>query len=194
MKTSNCEQHTLGMASQPAEPNSEVSYRCPWLCFTWSLLHPKTKVHTQQKSTGHLTALTHHCSAVKRNQSSPQKSSKACLPLLLVPECLDPGSGQVVCLCYAHLGWPANTKERGKGGERKRDELAQMSSSKLGTMVHTHNPSRRIPSLNELHSELKATLGDTVSKENERWFIPLIQHSKGGNLRIYLSLRPIWHT
>lgn len=47
-----------------------------------------------------------------------------------------------------------------------KDELAQMSSSKLGVMVHTHNPTRRIPSLTELHSELKATLGEVVPKEN----------------------------
>lgn len=34
------------------------------LYLTWSLLHPvKNQVHTQQKPTGHLAALTHHCSA-----------------------------------------------------------------------------------------------------------------------------------
>lgn len=180
-ETSNCEQHTLGMASQPAEPSSKESYRCPWLCFIGHLTYaspgpcftqsrPKFTPSRNPQDTSLLSPTT--LQLWKRNHSSPQKLEGVLTfagPWVSWSWVL---AGGLPLLCT--LGMTCQHQRKGEGRGRRKEELPQMFSSKFGMMVHTHNPSRRIPSLNELLSELKATLGEVVSKENKRWCMPLI--------------------
>lgn len=190
MKISNCEQHALGMASQWAEPNRKESHRCPWLSSQaiWPITHLVPASSCQEPGSypaethRNLAALTHHCSARHKETKAVLRSWEAWLTFALLSWMSWSWflAGGLPLLCTLGM-----TYHHQREGERRKDEQAQMSFSKLGVMVHTHNPST-CEAVNDTVSSRLAWETQCFKRKQKVW-MPLIQHSKGGGIRIYLS-------